>query len=153
MHLVGVADEERHAHTVGFWRDVYGYKMSCMKKPGKEITLILGTFLYYEKSFLVLSEASVEVVPASKVATSSAVIADLDLETCGVNDTEFTSEFEVKVKEEERKKEQIEITAVAGYFDTFFELEEEKVKIEIKFKTCFFLLQSNLITFSIVFNK
>ena len=67
-----------------------------------------------------------EVVPASKVATSSAVIADLDLETCGVNDTEFTSEFEVKVKEEENDKE-IEITAVAGYFDTFFELEEEKV--------------------------
>ena len=39
MHLVGVADRERHDHTVGFWRDVYGYKMSCMKKPGEALSL------------------------------------------------------------------------------------------------------------------
>ncbi len=32
MHLVGVADVKRYGESVEFWKNVYGYKMSCMKK-------------------------------------------------------------------------------------------------------------------------
>ena len=33
MHLVAVSDEKKYAETVDFWNDVYGFKMSCMKRP------------------------------------------------------------------------------------------------------------------------
>ena len=45
IRLVGISDLERYANTVDYWKNVYGFKMSCMKKPG-------------------LVEGSVEVVPS-----------------------------------------------------------------------------------------
>ena len=47
IRLVGVSDLERYAATVDYWKDVYGFKMSCMKEP-------------------VLVEGSVEIVPGIK---------------------------------------------------------------------------------------
>ena len=82
----------------------------------------------------VLTEAAIEIVPASKVVTSSAVIADLDLEKCGIDDTEFSADFEVTVDGKGGEGGEVEVTAVAGYFDTFFELEQEKVRFLINFQ-------------------
>ena len=33
MHLVAVSDPQKYTETVDYWRDVYGFKMSCMKRP------------------------------------------------------------------------------------------------------------------------
>ena len=33
MHLVAVSDPQKYADTVDYWKDVYGFKMSCMKRP------------------------------------------------------------------------------------------------------------------------
>ena len=87
---------------VGFWSNVYDYKMSCMKSP-------------------VLVEASIEVVPEEKVISDSALIKDLNLNTCNVEDTEFESDFVLKISKSG------DITAIAGYFDTIFDLPEKVV--------------------------
>merc|ERR1719382_1043400 len=55
MHLVGVCDEERYSQTAGYFKDVYGFKMSCLREP-------------------LIKEASVEIVPKNKVITSPAQI-------------------------------------------------------------------------------
>lgn len=102
MHLVGVSDSQRYSETVEYWRDVYGFKMSCMKDP-------------------VVVEGSVEVVKNEFVASEPALIHELDLATCEVVDTEFESNFEMKILRD------CELTAVAGYFDSFFDLDDEPV--------------------------
>ena len=56
-----------------------------------------------------------EIVPASKVITRPAQIHHLDMNECTLADTEFASEFELTVLETGT------VTAVAGYFDTFFD--------------------------------
>ena len=101
MHLVAVSDPQKYADTVDYWRDVYGFKMSCMKRPS-------------------IKEASVEIVPAAAVVSASpALIHDIDMEKCEVEDTQFESEFEL------RMRETCEVTAIAGYFDTIFDLADK----------------------------
>ena len=68
-----------------------------------------------------------EVVPAKSVASSPATICDLDLNTCEVKDTEFESDFELVAEKD------CEVTAIAGYFDTFFELPEKKVRANLNY--------------------
>ena len=97
MHLVAVSDLRRYDETVTFWSDVYGFKMSCMRQPS-------------------LVEASVEVAPRESVVSPAALIRDLDMEKCEVADTEFEAGFELTIERD------CEVTAVAGYFDTFFDL-------------------------------
>merc|ERR1712179_546751 len=51
IEVCAIADPERYDSLVGFWSDVYGYKMSCMRAP-------------------ILEEASVEVVPNKFVVSN-----------------------------------------------------------------------------------
>ncbi|TRY75107.1 hypothetical protein TCAL_00624 [Tigriopus californicus] len=102
MHLVGVSDRQRYSETVEYWRDVYGFKMSCMKDP-------------------VVVEGSVEVVKNEFIASQPALIHELDLATCEITDTEFETKFEMAILRD------CELTSVAGYFDSFFDLEDEPV--------------------------
>eukprot|EP00095_Tigriopus_kingsejongensis_P006342 maker-scaffold804_size94796-snap-gene-0.21 protein:Tk06342 transcript:maker-scaffold804_size94796-snap-gene-0.21-mRNA-1 annotation:"protein arginine n-methyltransferase 3" len=101
MHLVGVSDPNRYAQTVDYWRDVYGFQMSCMKQP-------------------VLVEASIEVVPTECVASPPILIHELDLATCEVADTEFECKFNMTILKD------CELTCIAGYFDSFFDLDTEQ---------------------------
>ena len=96
MHLVGVCDEERYAETAEYFGNVYGFKMSCLRKP-------------------MITEASVEVIPESKVVTTDAIIHELNIATCELKDTEFTKNFSFVAKAD------CSMTAIAGYFDCFFE--------------------------------
>ena len=50
------------------------------------------------------------------VVTEPSVIAEIDLKTCTTDTPNFTSNFELKVVKSG------ELTALAGYFDTFFDL-------------------------------
>ena len=96
MHLVGVCDEERYAETAEYFSNVYGFKMSCLRTP-------------------MITEASVEVIPESKVVTTDAIIHELNIATCELKDTEFTKNFSFVAKAD------CSMTAIAGYFDCFFE--------------------------------
>lgn len=97
IELCAIADTERYDSLVGFWSDVYGYKMTCMRSP-------------------ILEEASVEVVPNQYVVSNSVNVLDLNINTCSVADTEFSSSFELKITKD------CDLTGILGYFDTFFDL-------------------------------
>jgi len=97
IQLCAISDHERYDRLVGFWSDVYGYKMSCMRSP-------------------ILGEASVEVVPGNLVVSNSCNVLDLNINTCSVADTEFSSSFELKITKD------CDLTGILGYFDTFFDL-------------------------------
>ena len=74
--------------------------MTCMRRP-------------------ILEEASVEVVPASAVVSASATVLRLDLSVATVADTEFSADFDLVVDRA------CDVTAIVGYFDTFFDLPTE----------------------------
>lgn len=95
LHLVGCADPERHATLIGFWDNVYGFKMSCMVPE-------------------VIPEASVEIVPVESVITTDAIILDLNLYTCSKDSCNFQTEFQLTALDDGG------ITSIVGYFDTFF---------------------------------
>jgi len=97
LELCAIADPERYDSLVGFWSDVYGYKMSCMRSP-------------------ILGEASVEVVPSQYVVSNSVNVLDLNINTCSVADTEFNSSFDLHITKD------CDLTGILGYFDTFFDL-------------------------------
>uniref|UniRef100_V5HDN6 type I protein arginine methyltransferase n=1 Tax=Ixodes ricinus TaxID=34613 RepID=V5HDN6_IXORI len=99
LFLVPLCDKALHQRHIGFWGDVYGFKMSCLKKE-------------------VAREAHIMLVgPESVCSVQPALVKSLDLNTCSVEDTNFTSDFEFEVAPGAD-----EITAFAGYFDSAFEL-------------------------------
>jgi len=77
MHLVGVADLKRYEESVDFWKNVYGYKMSCMKKvvniKSKEAQFF-RTKLSFQPS---IREASVEVVSPATLITETVQIHEV----------------------------------------------------------------------------
>ncbi|CAN8022846.1 unnamed protein product, partial [Ixodes persulcatus] len=99
LFLVALCDKALHQRHIGFWGDVYGFKMSCLKKE-------------------VAREAHIMLVgPESVCSVQPALVKSLNLNTCYVEDTNFTSDFEFEVAPGAD-----EITAFAGYFDSAFEL-------------------------------
>lgn len=67
----------------------------------------------------VLKEAFVEIVPEDKVITNSVEITQIYLKSCTVNACIFSSKFTFNVLKDGT------LTAIAGYFDTFFDLENK----------------------------
>lgn len=99
LFLVPLCDKALHQRHLGFWEDVYGFKMSCLKKE-------------------VAREAHIMLVsPESICSVRPALVKSLDLNVCSVEDTNFTADFEFEVVPGAD-----EITAFAGYFDSAFEL-------------------------------
>ncbi|GLH05504.1 Histone-arginine methyltransferase CARMER [Gryllus bimaculatus] len=99
ISLVGLADTVRHKELIGFWTDVYGYRMSCLQRE-------------------VVREPTVEVVPQHMLVTTASVLTQIDLYTCTVGNLDFTSEFSLQVMRDES------LTALVGYFDVFFDLPQ-----------------------------
>ena len=87
----------RHTNLIGFWKDVYGYRMSCLQHE-------------------VVKEPMVEVVPKGSIITTNSVLTDLDLYTCSVNSVNFCADFRLDVTADG------ELTAFVGFFDVFFDL-------------------------------
>ena len=103
LELCAISDPERYDSYVGrFWSEVYGLKMSCMRIP-------------------ILEEASVEVIPDSVRVSDTATVLDLDLSTCTISNTSFTSNFQLKISRD------CDLTGVCGYFDIFFDLPDLSV--------------------------
>lgn len=88
---------ERHQSLVGFWSDVYGYRMSCLRSE-------------------VVREPSVEVVDPNSVVTTTSQLSLLDLTTVDMNCLDFKSEFTLTATKN------CDLTALVGYFDVFFDL-------------------------------
>ncbi|XP_053681134.1 uncharacterized protein LOC128732001 [Anopheles nili] len=99
ISIAGYGDLERHNEFIGFWQDVYGFDMSCMKKE-------------------VLREATVEVCKPEHIITNANIIANFDLMEVDVDCPNFSYDFALTVKRNTH------LTALVGYFDTFFELPE-----------------------------
>lgn len=102
ISLVGYGDEERHQNFIKFFDDVYGYKMNCMQKD-------------------ILREAHVETCKGEFVITKPNLIFDLDINTCDLNYSNFTYDFNLEVIKDSK------LTSLVGYFDTFFELPETPI--------------------------
>lgn len=93
----------RHKEVVKFWENVYGFKMSSLAAE-------------------VLKEPFVEIVPSQAVATTSHMLAELNLMTCSTKDYSYiSSPFKLEALRD------TSITAFAGYFDTFFDLPVESI--------------------------
>jgi len=90
---------DRHAELVGFWTNVYGYRMTSLQHA-------------------VVREATIEVVPPSKVITSTCLLKELDLSTCSTSSVDFSSELKLKATADGS------VTALVGYFDVFFDLPQ-----------------------------
>jgi len=97
ISLALISDLETYSNLIGFWDDVYGFKMTCMREP-------------------ILGEANIQIVNASSIASNEAKVLELDLNSCSVSDTEFESSFAFVMNRS------CELTAIAGWFDTFFDL-------------------------------
>lgn len=98
MHICAMEDIETYEKLLKFWDNVYEFKMSCMRKE-------------------VIKEASTVVVKSENIISSSGQIADFDLMTISPADTEFTKDFNLKTLRDGQ------ITAIVGYFDTFFDMK------------------------------
>ncbi|XP_011298245.1 protein arginine N-methyltransferase 1 [Fopius arisanus] len=98
LTLVGSGDTKRYVDLVDYWSNVYGFKMSCMKEK-------------------VVKEPSIEVCSAKDIVTSVSIIRNFDLFTVDTSCMDFTTEFELIVKKTGS------LTAIVGYFDVFFDLD------------------------------
>lgn len=89
---------ERYIHLVDYWTNVYGFKMSCMKNE-------------------VVREPSIEICNANNLITDTAEIQVFDLYRVTTDCVNFSSPFKLTVKKTGS------LTAIIGYFDIFFDLE------------------------------
>ncbi|XP_044536246.1 protein arginine N-methyltransferase 3 isoform X1 [Gracilinanus agilis] len=96
ISLLAVGDPNKHADRIAFWDDVYGFNMSCMKKA-------------------VIPEAIVEVLDSKTIISEPCGIKRIDCHAACVPDLEFSSDFTLKITKLSM------CTAIAGYFDIFFE--------------------------------
>ncbi|XP_072128846.1 protein arginine N-methyltransferase 3 isoform X2 [Mobula birostris] len=96
LSLVAVGDRKKHDEHVAFWDDVYGFKMSCMKK-------------------VVIPEAMVEMLNPDTIISESCVIKMIDCNIVRISDLDFTSEFSLEITKDH------DCVAIAGYFDISFE--------------------------------
>ncbi|XP_034273148.1 protein arginine N-methyltransferase 3 [Pantherophis guttatus] len=96
ISLVAVSDIAKHTDQLTFWDDVYGFNMSCMKK-------------------VVMPEAVVEVLDSRTLISEACIIKRIDCHVVSVPELEFSSDFILTVTKTSM------CTAIAGYFDVYFE--------------------------------
>jgi len=95
MYICAIEDGQYKEEKVGFWDNVYGFDMSCIKE-------------------IVLKEPLVEIVPAESVATSSYPFRVIDLNTVKVEDLTFKVPFTINATRNDY------IHAFVTYFDIQF---------------------------------
>lgn len=98
LSLVGSGDTRRYVELIDYWSNVYGFKMSCMKAQ-------------------VVREPSIEICNADELITNAVEIQAFDLYKVTKDRVNFSSPFEFKVKKTGS------LTAIVGYFDIFFDLD------------------------------
>ncbi|ELU04923.1 hypothetical protein CAPTEDRAFT_219758 [Capitella teleta] len=109
VQLSLLADSDLHAAQCGYWDNVYGFSMKCMRK-------------------CVVREASVAIVKAANIISEPCIVKDLDLLTCKIKDLEFTSPFKLTCSRSGK------ITAIVGHFDMGFTQCPSNVKFSTSAK-------------------
>ncbi|KAL1110256.1 hypothetical protein AAG570_008333, partial [Ranatra chinensis] len=97
MYIIGASDPERHNCTVKFWENVNGYKMTTMIN-------------------LSLQEANIDFMNENYLSTTSYRIHTINVNSCSVHDTLFTSHFTLIGLRDSK------VTHIVGYFDAIFSL-------------------------------
>eukprot|EP01022_Parablepharisma_sp_SALTPOND_P006615 TRINITY_DN1267_c0_g1_i1.p2 TRINITY_DN1267_c0_g1~~TRINITY_DN1267_c0_g1_i1.p2 ORF type:complete len:433 (+),score=64.06 TRINITY_DN1267_c0_g1_i1:872-2170(+) len=103
LNLIAIEDSQYKQEKFGFWTNVYGVDMDCIRK-------------------VALSEPLVDVVEESLVMSNIGKILELDLYKTKAEDLQFASEFKLKINRDDT------IYALVGWFDVFFERLQNPVK-------------------------
>ena len=93
--LAAVSDEKTWDGKVGFWGEVYGYKMSCMKKYA-------------------LEEPTICIISEDDVCSNAVEVLSLDVNKVKVEDLEFEREFQMEVTRSAH------CVGLVGYFNIGF---------------------------------
>lgn len=109
MHLFAVSDERTHEKTIGYWNDVYGFKMSCMKQ-------------------IIIKDAQIQVIDRENVVSDYFRFKSIDCQTCTLSEIrEFSTQFSLKIDRD------CHLTALGSSFDTHFNHDQLKDKVRIHF--------------------
>eukprot|EP00916_Digyalum_oweni_P015942 GHVL01026161.1.p1 GENE.GHVL01026161.1~~GHVL01026161.1.p1 ORF type:complete len:351 (-),score=50.14 GHVL01026161.1:179-1231(-) len=95
LHVAAIEDGDYKQEKIGFWRDVYHFNFSCLKQS-------------------VMEEPIVDTVESQAVATDSCCILDLDLNTCTVDDLNFSRKFSIQLQRKDF------LHALVAWFDVTF---------------------------------
>eukprot|EP00049_Salpingoeca_infusionum_P023170 m.10721 g.10721 ORF g.10721 m.10721 type:complete len:512 (+) comp5606_c0_seq2:134-1669(+) len=102
MYIVGINEKGCYEQHVGFWDNVYDFKMSCMKEQ-------------------VLQEAVVAIADPDSVCTSQYVLQNIAIKDVARVDLEFASSFTLTVQKPST------LTGLLVYFDIVFENDGETI--------------------------
>ena len=104
IYMAGIEDEQYKSQKIGFWDDVYGVDMSSIKKWA-------------------LFEPLVDIVDPELINTESCPIFDVDLKTIKKEELDFSSEYELHVKRDDK------MHAIVAWFDVYFSHSLMPVKL------------------------
>jgi len=94
--FAALGNSERVQRKLGFWDNVYGFKMSCMKTS-------------------VCTEPSIEIVNHKDEISSRCTVKNLDITSCQQSDLQFKSPFTVTINADGQ------CSAFVAFFDIFFD--------------------------------
>jgi len=106
INMLAIEDSQYKQEKFGFWNNVYGVNMECIRK-------------------VALSEPLVDYVDESLILSNIGKILEINLYTVKVEDLKFANEFSLKINSNDT------IYALVCWFDIFF----EKLKNPVKFTT------------------
>ena len=95
LYLTTIEDERYKEQKIGFWDEVYGADMSCIKE-------------------WVLKEPLIDVVESNQINGSSSCILDIDIATVKKEELDFSNEYSIKVTRDDK------VHAVIAWFDVMF---------------------------------
>ena len=81
MWLAALDEKSGHASRIGYWDDVYGFRMSCMRKP-------------------ILKEAAITVVPPESIMSNVASLREVAIASVTPEDLQFDAPFQLVMKRE-----------------------------------------------------
>ena len=98
MYLAGIETSKAKREKVDWWKDVYGFNMSCL--------------IHESEKF---QSSTVEIVRPDQVVTSTTQLKEWDIQTCKDGELDFSQEFELSVTKSDEP-----FTGFMVYFDTPF---------------------------------
>lgn len=95
MMIASIEDEDYKDEKIGFWDNVYGVSMSCIKKWA-------------------MMEPLVDVIDKKTINSNSCPILDVDLEKVKIKDLDFASGFKLSINKNDY------VHALVTWFDVYF---------------------------------
>eukprot|EP01119_Soliformovum_irregulare_P001347 TRINITY_DN11073_c0_g1_i1.p1 TRINITY_DN11073_c0_g1~~TRINITY_DN11073_c0_g1_i1.p1 ORF type:complete len:343 (-),score=92.96 TRINITY_DN11073_c0_g1_i1:264-1265(-) len=106
LHIVAIEDSEYKEDKINFWDNVYGFKMSCIKKNA-------------------IQEPLVDVVDNKQVMTNSCQLMTIDLATVKIEDLTFSVPFKIDATRDD----------FAHAFVVYFDIDFTRTHKRIHFST------------------